>query len=111
MITTVIVDFNIAGLHYYKNAPVQVMFLENEHRHLFQIKAGYRVSHNNRQKEIFITQGELSDYLIESYGSPCNFAGMSCEDIAEELMKFAREDDMVWCEVLEDGKGGAKVEI
>ena len=108
---TVILDFDVEGYHFYPNAPKQVSFLENNHRHLFQIRVGYKVSFLNREKEIFIQQDFLKGYLYESYGSPCNFENMSCEMIAQDLLEFIVEDGGIWVEVFEDGKGGAKVQL
>ena len=110
MTNTVIINFDIVGFHYYKDAPNDVSFLRNSHRHIFNIKIGYKVDDLDREKEIFIQTGFVEDYLIESYGSPCLFGQMSCEMIAKELLEFTKDDGSVWCEVLEDNKGGAKVE-
>jgi len=108
---TVILDFDIEGFHNYKNAPEQVEFLKYPHRHIFQIRVGYKVDGLDREKEIFIEQDFLKDYLIESYGYPCQFEGMSCEMIALDLLEFAKEDGCIWVEVFEDGKGGARIDI
>ena len=108
---TVILDFDIEGFHFYPNAPKQVSFLEHNHRHIFQIRVGYKVQDSNREKEIFIEQDYLKDYLYESYGSPCQFENMSCEMIAEEILEFAQEEGCVWVEVFEDSLGGARIEI
>jgi hypothetical protein len=111
MKNTVIIQFNIEGFHLYKGAPSEVSFLENKHRHTFIVKAGYLVNHLDREREIFICRDEIKDYLIESYGYPCQFEGMSCEMIAKEILEFAQEDGMVWCEVWEEETGGARVEL
>ena len=108
---TVILDFEIEGFHFYPNPPTEVDFLKDRHRHLFQIRAGYKVNDSNREKEIFIEQDFLKEYLVESYGSPCEFKNMSCEMIAEDLLDFIVDDSGVWIEVFEDGKGGARVEL
>ena len=108
---TVILDFNIEGFHKYPNAPEQVVFLAHLHRHIFQIRVGYKVEHSNREKEIFIEQDNIKHYLTESYGAPCEFDNMSCEMIAEEILLYAKHDGCVWVEVFEDGKGGARVEL
>tara|TARA_R100000541_G_scaffold58921_1_gene71081 strand:+ start:112 stop:444 length:333 start_codon:yes stop_codon:yes gene_type:complete len=108
--TTVILDFDIEGFHFYPNPPKKVNFLAHKHRHIFQIRIGYKVDDLNREKEIFIQQDFIKDYLIESYGNPCNFGDMSCEMIAEELLQFTLDDGGVWVEIFEDGKGGARVE-
>ena len=108
---TVILDFDIEGFHFYPNPPKQVSFLKHNHRHIFQIRAGYKVEDLNREKEIFIQQDFLKDYLNDCYGSPCQFENMSCEMIADELLQFIKDDGGIWVEVFEDGKGGSRVEI
>lgn len=108
---TVIVDFDIVGFHHYPEAPEQVDFLKHNHRHTFRIRAGYDVQDSNREKEIFIQQDFLTEYLHEAYGFPCLFRSMSCEMIAEDLLMFGLDDGLVWVEVFEDGRGGARVEI
>lgn len=107
----VIIKLDVEGFHYYNNAPKKVSFLRENHRHTFKITAAYKVSHNNREKEIFIQREELRDYLTESYGSPCLFREMSCEMIAEDILLHCKEDGMIWCEVWEEETGGAKVSI
>lgn len=104
-------DFDIVGFHQYPNAPEKVSFLSYNHRHDFQIKVWYEVVDLNREKEIFIQTDFVKDYLYESYGSPCQFGNMSCEMIAKELLEFGKDDGMVKVEVLEDGRGGAVIEL
>lgn len=110
MKVTVIIQFEIEGFHRYLNAPDEVRFLSDNHRHTFIIKAGYLVEDLNREKEIFIERDFIKTYLTETYGSPCEFGEMSCEMIATEILEYASEDGMIWCEVWEEKTGGAKVE-
>lgn len=111
MNTIVIIQFDIEGFHFYPGAPKIVEFLSYKHRHTFTVKCGYKVTHDNRDKEIFICRDLVIDYLTESYGSPCVFKNMSCEMIAKEILEFGKEDDMIWCEVWEENTGGARVEL
>jgi len=111
MKNTVIIQFEIEGFHNYPGAPKQVDFLSLNHRHTFIVKAGYIVSGLNREREIFICRQEVKDYLIESFGYPCQFEAMSCEMIAGEILECFSVDGMVWCEVWEEKTGGAKAEI
>lgn len=111
MRNTVIIQFEVEGFHSYKNAPEQVSFLRDKHRHTFRVKAGYKVSGLDREKEIFIMRELVKEYLLEAYGYPCNFGNMSCEMIALEIMQFSKEDGMIWCEVWEEETGGARVEL
>lgn len=104
-------DFDIVGFHNYEGAPEDVSFLQDRHRHIFTVRCKYAVTDLNREKEIFIQTDFVKEYLIESYGSPCEFGAMSCEMIAKDLLDHIRDDGGVWVEVLEDNKGGAVVEL
>ena len=107
----VVLDFDIVGFHKWDEAIEEVNYLANKHRHLFQTRIHIDVSHNDREKEIFIETDKAIFYLTESYGTPCNFEGMSCEDIAQDLLEYGMEDGYVKVEVYEDGKGGAIVSL
>lgn len=111
MKSQVLISFDVEGFHLYPNAPKQVDFLSYKHRHTFKVTCSYLVSDLNREKEIFIQRDEIKFYLQESYGSPCDFENMSCEMIAKEIIDFAKEDGMIWCEVWEEQTGGARIEI
>ena len=90
--TTVVASFEIEGFHSYPAAPSAVGFLSARHRHCFTVRVGYSVDHNDREREIFICRDELRSYLVEAYGSPCEFGEMSCEMIAFEVLQFASAD-------------------
>ncbi|HHX67771.1 MAG TPA: hypothetical protein GX708_06915 [Gallicola sp.] len=111
MKTQVIINTEVIGFHNYPNAPEKVLFLRNKHRHIFTIKAGFEVQILDREKEIYILQNDIEDYLYKVYGNPCNFNEMSCEMIAKEVIEFCEPDNCKWVEVLEDNKGGARVEL
>lgn len=111
MKTEVIIQFEIEGFHFWREAPVKVEFLSYEHRHSFVVKCGYEVSDLNREKEIFIQRDYIKHYLHECYGAPCYFNNMSCEMIATDILEFSKEDGMIWCEVWEENTGGARVEL
>jgi hypothetical protein len=108
---TVIIQFDIEGFHLYPNAPEQVAFLADNHRHTFGVKCGYKVSHHNREKEIFIQRDKVKTELINSFGYPCQFGARSCESIAEIILESNEADGMVWVEVWEENTGGARVEL
>ena len=103
----VLIDFDIEGFHNYPESPKEVEFLKYPHRHLFQIKMGFEVTDSNREIEIFIMTDVVKEYINSKYGTPAQFQNMSCEHIAEDLLnKFNSK----FVEVLEDSKGGARVE-
>ena len=118
MITNIIIKFRIEGIHHWpyatKHAGESVSFLESPHRHMFHITCKMRVSHNDRDVEIIKFKREVMEYMRENYknyndmnhDSVCQFNSMSCEMIAENL---AREFNLSYCEVLEDGENGAEV--
>lgn len=103
-----VITFNaVEGYHYYPNAPEFCKYLRNNHRHIFEIRCGLEVKHNNREIEINEMQRKIEKKLKSLFGNPCNFGKRSCEDIAEILCNSYSE--IVWVEVLEDGYGGAKI--
>ncbi|QDP49444.1 MAG: hypothetical protein Unbinned2716contig1000_25 [Prokaryotic dsDNA virus sp.] len=111
----IILHFEIEGHHAWKDAPENIWFLSKEHRHLFTIRIGMNVEHNDREKEIFLQQQLFQEYLKTKYEKTHlndytyhDFGNMSCEDIAEEIIKL--DDSIHWVEVLEDNKGGARIE-
>lgn len=102
----VICAIQVEGFHCWEGAPADLSFLKARHRHVFHIRIVFSVSHSNREIEIIAQQSKIMDWLRNKYGTPCEFCGMSCEDIAGELLSHY---NAVSCEVLEDGYGGAKV--
>ena len=97
-----------SGIHRFVGAADNVGFLRDSHHHRFVIKTWIRVSHEDREVEVLTRQREISEFLREEYGSPCQFGGMSCETIARRVMEFCG-DKCVKVQVLEDGYGGAEV--
>lgn len=97
---------DIEGFHYWDDAPEQVCFLSDRHRHIFEIYCQFEVSHEDREIEIILMQHEIEKYLYENYRKPCEFGGMSCESIAKEIKQRFNAYEV---KVLEDGAGGAIV--
>lgn len=111
--TQVILDFDVVGFHLWKDAPDEVSFLKDRHRHLFRIRVGYAVTDLDRELEIFMHERRLKAYLLLKYGNEkdeCEFGQMSCEMIATDIMTAEKEIGITWCEVFEDNRGGARVE-
>lgn len=103
----VVCHLAVEGFHRWENAPKELDYLAQRHRHIFEIRAQFRVFNNDRQIELITKQNEIKRYLLDNYGNKdgaCEFGGMACEHIAEEIMrKFGAHV----VEVLEDGYGGA----
>ena len=113
--------------HFWFDAPEEVAFLRAAHRHVFRVKLEMSVQHSDREKEFFLVQGALREFIQEEYldRSPLPHVGTlpviseSCEVIAEKILIWAVEKynggrfpHLRWCRVTvsEDGEnfGGAK---
>lgn len=103
----IIVRLQIEWTHYWKDCDIEeVMFLKNEHRHIFYIDCAKEVNHWDRDIEIIQLKRKIDKYLRYKYWTPCKFEWMSCEMIAQELLK---EFDLNYCEVLEDNENWAYI--
>ena len=104
LLTTVIISTEFVGFHRWPDAPEHVSYLSSLHRHVFKVKIGVKVTHDNRDVE-FITLKETVDYWIRENTFPQHFScEMMCDAIAEFL---SNEFDVAFVEVSEDGENGA----
>lgn len=97
----------IEGFHRYPNAPEFCAYLSARHRHIFVIRCEFEVFHNEREIEINEQQHVIEKMLTKRFGSPCEFGDMSCETIAELIMKEYKS--CTKAEVKEDDYGGASL--
>lgn len=97
------------GFHRWKDAPPEVSFLRFWHRHMFKVKVGVNVTHNNRQVEFFILKRALSQILVSKLDGE-KFES-SCEQIAWSICNLleALGYDVAYVDVSEDGENGATV--
>ena len=110
--TEIVVKLQVEGLHRWSGCNIrEVIYLINQHRHVFYIKCKKAVSHDDRDIEIICFKRSIQKYLTDTYakdGAVCDFGDMSCEMIAKELMqKF----NLTYCSVLEDNENGAVVTL
>lgn len=99
------------GLHRYENAPEEVSFLRNYHRHLFKIRLQVEVEHNERDIEFIMLKHAVDNYIMQTYLDMK--VNASCETIAETLIDYVKShypNRKVICEVSEDGENGAILE-
>lgn len=102
--TSVWVTTQFIGFHRWKDAPDEVKFLRDWHRHVFHVKLGVPVDHNNRDIEFILLKDKLSYFISANFAKQFEY---SCEQIAEMIVtKFNGS----FCEVSEDGENGALVE-
>lgn len=100
----------VPGFHKWEDAFKEVEYLKNKHRHVFEITVYFKVNKNDREIEIINTQNKIQRYLMVKYGCSnlieCDFNSMSCEDIAEDILKSFN----AYCvTVTEDGFGGSTI--
>lgn len=91
-------------------APEEVNFLRDMHRHEFHVELLVSVNHNERDIEFTLVKLWLDRYIAE------NFTGkktaMSCETMAEMIWEEAVRVywvEFATCQVSEDGENGANV--
>ncbi len=106
------VTYQKEGIHRYPDAPKGVEFLRHPHRHMFHFKVEIEVFHDDRDIEFIDFKHKLKKYIANTwydgaYGC-CNFGGMSCEMIAEDLLNYF---GLCRCSVSEDGEFFGIVEI
>ena len=107
------------GIHRWLDAPDEVNYLRNPHRHIFNVKVSVEVTQNNREIE-FIMLGhrvkELFEGLaIEGRNGVWYMGTKSCEDVAEMVMDYIRyklglsAKTYIAVQVDEDGENGCIV--
>ena len=113
MTTRVFISLKVEGLHRWPDCNIQeVDYLANLHRHTFGITCWHEVNHDNRDIEFIQLKHQVEDWLRERCWKPVPhclyFGAMSCEMIANELIK---EFGFNRVTVDEDGENGAEVEV
>lgn len=109
----IFVTADFVGFHCWPDAPDEVAFLRNVHRHKFGVKVVVEVNHGNRELEFFILKNKVLQ-IIKTNLMPAlrSKQSMSCEMMAqligEALLVFNL--DLRSVEVNEDGENGGIVE-
>lgn len=71
------------GFHRYVDAPEEVSFLRDFHRHIFYVTAKVQTNHSERDVEFFIIKKKLDKFIDLLYKDK-EFE-LSCEKIAHEI--------------------------
>lgn len=105
---------NYEGWHEWADAPVEVEFLRNEHRHNFKWTVTIEVGHADRALEFFMVRRQL-DIDINYWLRINKWRHLgSCEMQAEKILDFAKhwygEDRYYYVSVSEDGENDGDVE-
>jgi len=103
----IFITFQKEGIHKYPDAPDEVAFLRNDHRHMFHFRVELEVFHDDRDVEFIMLKRELeglySDSILELDYKSCE---MMAEDLRNYIVKTYEGRDMV-ITVSEDGENGA----
>lgn len=106
------VRVQVPGQHHWPDAPSEVAFLRNLHRHVFTVEVELVVGHGDREVEFFMCQRALEAFLRARWAERLpmlHFGAMSCEMIAQVVLdEFEPQPRRVT--VWEDGEnaGGAE---
>ena len=99
------ITHQLDGVHNYPNAPEQVDFLRNKHRHTFMLKIWIEVFNNDRDIEFYMFKDFIKSRTIDGdYGSG------SCEEISDNINLFIKErypNRNVMIDVSEEGIQGS----
>lgn len=117
MRTFITVKNEFEGVHRYEDAPEEVKYLRNDHRHLFKIKSKIEVFHEDRELEFIMVkhliQGRLSLDLNE-LDNTWYMEKLSCEQVArmiyDLLEKRYGSERYISVEVSEDDENSAIIE-
>jgi len=96
-------------IHQYKDAPEEVAYLRNLHRHLAHVKCQVEVFDDDREIEFIMLKHKVSDFMYKLQHT----ANCSCETFAYKLLTFLRREygnnrDM-FVTVSEDGENGCEI--
>lgn len=98
------------GYHQWKDAPEEVAFLRDKHRHIFHVKVYVEQFHDDRDVEFILLKRWLEEQIVDMDRENLG----SCEMIAEAILGKLKEGRLrkraYKVEVSEDGENGALVE-
>lgn len=80
--TFIIVRTQFVGFHKYENAPDEVAFLKNTHRHLFKVSCELETFHNDRELEFFMVHMTLEREILPFVQLKLE----SCEQMASRIL-------------------------
>lgn len=108
MNSSILVKTTFEGLHQYIDAPSEVAFLTNLHRHIFFVEAEIEVFDADRELEFIVVKHTLNNYL---YSKPFD-TKCSCEQMAKQIVDFLLQQfgkRSMCVTVLEDNENGGRI--
>lgn len=116
---TVYAKVSFEGIHCWPDAPDEVKFLRNPHRHIFNVMVFVEVSQNNREIEFIMLGHRLKEmferFAVGDTNGVWDMGATSCEDVAEIVIAYIRHrlglpvETYIAVKVDEDGENGCIV--
>ena len=105
----IIVKTQFEDFHRWKDAPKEVAFLRNLHRHIFFVEISCEVTHDDRELEFFMVKKILDAFIREKVKKMDD--KKSCEQMAQIIKSFLWERYQRYfsVKILEDNENGAIV--
>jgi len=104
------IKHSFEGFHAYKDAPDEVSFLRQRHRHMFHVTAVVETTHNDRELEFFIEQRFLKSLFSNTQECNNKSCEMICEDVVEEMNRRYNSKRYLRIKVSEDEENAGIVE-
>ena len=112
MTKAIFIRTSFASFNQWPEAPPQVAFLRNLHRHKFNVEVRFSVTEDDRQLEFFMTQAAVNKVLFEKVIPALEKKRtMSCEMLAGLLFSLLEglRLPVISVSIDEDGENGAIV--
>jgi 6-pyruvoyl-tetrahydropterin synthase len=110
--TFAIIRTRFTALHRWEDAPDDVDFLRDPHRHEFHVEVKIQQFHNDRDVEYIMAKRAIDTYIRNTFDGR-DLGEKSCEMMAENIISLCNkkwgEDRFYEVEVTEDGENGALV--
>lgn len=111
----IVVKTQFEFIHKYENAPEEVKYLREPHRHIFYVEAKIQVYNNDRELEFILVKHDIDKFLQGIVSSaPITY---SCEMFAEDISNFLIRtyakhiNRNIEVSVFEDNENGAQIVI
>ena len=115
--TTITCKTSFEGIHRFPDAPPEVGYLRNPHRHVFYVEVEMDVYHTDREVEFISAKHAIDAFLRTHFdmNGVWQMDTLSCEQVAELIMDFLEErycrvkQRAIIVTVSEDNENGATV--
>lgn len=104
------------GIHCWPEAPEEVKFLRDPHRHIFEVVIEMQVFHDDREVEFIMLKHKVNKWLDvhKDNNGVWQMGRMSCEQVAEQLIELLEskygKGRWIAVSVYEDGENGCTVD-